>query len=407
MRVIQVKFGTARRAIPTSCQNARPQRPVQIFLSRTPFPIQPVAVMPPASSPDQARPLPSWIVAAVCLLGLAAVGFSALDLSAHGLAYYINSDFLTPYFFCSDLISGRYPISGWTLSASPYFVPDHLVLSGLLAGFGRTGLAYALFTLVFYPALFVLAGFCVKTAVGRAGPAFVAALLLGNVFLALRLLPGHARCLWWIGAPTCHGGVLLLGFGYLWMLGAGLWRGNVGRLPVGLFFLGFVGLLSDSLFLFQVVLPASVALFLGRRRYPHFMSWLRWQGACGAAALLCTQLFKPLCNVAGWFYFSRIIRVAPTPSNQWHALGQFVSDLPSLLHDNWGFTLPLVAAAVLMFRSLRKMPPPLSANPSEGNCPRRDVGFLPGVLRDEFVHHAAAAYPVVWMERREQRTLFI
>ena len=101
------------------------------------------------------------------------------------MAHYLNSDFLTPYFFCSDLLSGRYPMSGWTLSASPYFVPDHLVLSGLLVGFGRTGLAYALFTLVFYPVLFVLAGGCVKTVVGRAAPAFLASLLFGSGLLGV------------------------------------------------------------------------------------------------------------------------------------------------------------------------------------------------------------------------------
>ncbi len=312
--------------------------------------------MPPASIPDRTPSLSAWIITAVCLLGLAAIGVASLDLSAYGLAHYLNSDFLTPYFFCTDLLSGHYPISGWTLSASPYFVPDHLVLGGLMVAFGRTGLAYALFTLIFYPAMFILAGFCVKSVVGRTGPAFVASLAFGNVLLALRVLPGHARCLWWIGAPTCHGGVLLLGFAYLWTLGVGLRRGNVGRLPVALFCLGFVGLLSDSLFLFQVLLPASVALFFGRRRHAGFVRWLRWQGVCGAAALLCAQLFKPLCRMAGWFYFSRIIRVAPTPVNQWHTLGQFVSDLPPLLQDNWGFALLLLAATITLFRSLRATP---------------------------------------------------
>lgn len=323
--------------------------------------------MPPASIPDRARSLPARIVAVICLLGLTAVGLSALDLSAHGLANCINSDFLTPYFFCSDLLSGRYPMSGWRLSASPYFVPDHLMLGGLLAGLGHSGLAYALFTPVFYSLLFLAAGCCVKTAVGRAGPAFVAALLFGNVFLALRTLPDHALCLWWIGAPTCHGGVLLLGFGYLWMLGVGLRRGSVGRLPIGWFFLAFAGLLSDSLFLFQVLLPASAALFLGRRRHPEFMLFLRWQAGTAGAALLGTQLFKPLCQLADWFYFSRIIRVVPTPSNQWHALGQFVSDVPALVRDNWGFTLLILAAAILLFRSLRVTPRDVHGDTSEGN----------------------------------------
>ncbi len=295
----------------------------------------------------------SWKAATVCGLGLLALGCSALHLSAYGLTRYINSDFLTPFFFCSNVLAGRYPLSGWTLSASPYFLPDHLVLSALLKGFGRSGLAYALFTLVFYPLFFGLAGCCLKTVVGRGGPALVGGMLFGSGLLALRALPGHSLWLWWLGAPCCHGGVLLLGFAYLWTLATGLRRGVVGRLPVGLFCLALAGLLSDTLFLFQILLPATVALFICGRRYPGIERWLRWQGGSGAAALLCSQLFKPLCYLGHCFYFSRIIRVSPTPQHQWHALRQFVSDLPALLHDGWGFALLALAAAISLFGSLR------------------------------------------------------
>ncbi len=289
----------------------------------------------------------------MCLLGLTAIIGGALDLSAYGLAHYVDSDFLTPYFFCADWLSGKHPMSGWTLSASPYFVPDHLVLSSLMSICGPTGFAYALFPAIFYPALFVLAAGCMQTAVGRTAPAAVATLLFGVGFLALRGLPAHSVSLWWLGSPTCHGGVLLLGFAYLWMLGAGLRRGRIGWLPAGLFGVGFAGLLSDTLFLFQVLLPASAVLFLARRRHPDFAPWLRWQGAAGLAALLCAQLFKPICKLAGWFYFSRILRVAPTPAHQWHALQQFVSDVPELLHDHWVFALVGVIAAALAWRAPR------------------------------------------------------
>ena len=328
--------------------------------------------MPPASRSVRALPFPAWFVRAACLLGLLAVGVSALHLSAYGLANYLNSDFLTPYFFCSDLLSGRYPISGWTLSASPYFVPDHLLLGTLLAGLGRTGMAYALFTPCFYLALFVLAGFCVRTAVGRAGPACVGSLLLGNVFLAMRALPGHARCLWWIGAPTCHGGVLLLGFVYLWILGVGLRRGRSGLLPAGLFCVGFVGMLSDSLFLFQVMLPAGVALFLGRRRHPDFARWSRRQGVGGVVALLCAAALQAALPArTGWFYFSRIIRVVPTPAESMAHPGSIRRLMcRNLLRENWGFALILlargsdrclVARAANRRRERRHLPSPTGA----------------------------------------------
>lgn len=312
---------------------------------------------------------PSWKVAAVCLLGLLALGCTALDLSAYGLAHYLTSDFLTPYFFCSNVLTGRYPLSGWTLSASPYFVPDHLVLSSLLGGFGRSGLAYALFTLIFYPLLFGLAGFCVKTVGGRSGPAFLGSLLFGSGLLALRALPGHSQWLWWLGAPCCHGGVLLLGFAYLWILATGLRRGVVGRLPLGLYCVGLTGLLSDTLFLFQILLPATVALFICRRRYPGFEQWWRWQGGCAAGAFLCAQFFKPVCYLYDWFYFSRIIRVAPTPPHLWHALCQFVSDLPALLSAGWGFALLALGSAISLAGSLRawRHAAPVAAPASEIN----------------------------------------
>ena len=298
---------------------------------------------------------PRFSVWFIVVLGLAALGVLALNVSASGAAHFLNSDFLTPYFFCTDLLSGEYPIKGWTLSASPYFVPDHLILCALFSSLGRTGFAYELFTLVFYPALFVLAGLCVRTVTGRTGPALVAGMLFGVGLLLCGALPRHLRCVWWIGAPTCHGGVLLVGFAYLWVLGEGLRRERVGRLPVGLFGLGFAGLWSDSLFLFQILLPAGVALFLFRRKYPDF---LRWQGGCAVAALAVTQLFKPLCLAAGWFYFSKIIRVAPTPPHQWHALGQFAADMPRLLRDDWAFALLVPVAALVCAAQWRRVPDP-------------------------------------------------
>lgn len=289
-----------------------------------------------------------WVTVALCLLGLLSVGASALDLSADGLARFLNSDFLTPYFFCSDVLTRRYPLSGWTLSASPFFVPDLLLLAGLLGGLGQNGFAYGLFTPLFYLALFVLMGGCVRTVIGRTGPALVASFTSGNIFLALRFLPGHARHLWWIGAPFCHGGIFLLAFAYLWILGVGLRRGRTAGLLLGLFFVGLIAVISDALFLFQVLLPASVALYFGRRRHPEFARWLKWQSGCAVGALLGWQIFNLLCLWNHWFYFTRILRIAPTPSHQWHALTQLVSELPLLLHDHWAFALLAIVAATLL-----------------------------------------------------------
>ncbi len=281
--------------------------------------------MPSASISVQKHSPPAWIVPVICLLGLTALGISALDLSAYGLAHYLNSDFLTPYFFCSDLLSGRYPMSGWTLSASPYFVPDHLVLGGLLAGFGRTGLAYALYTLIFYPTLLVLAGFCVKTAVGRAGPAFVAALLFGNLLLALRVAAGpRAVPSGGSARRPATGAFCCSGFAYLWALGTGgaVRRRNVGWLPAGLFRRG----VRRAVVRQPVPFPGRAAR--RRRAFPRAGGGTRSLRAGGggravarAAALLCTQLFKPLCQLG------RMVLLQPHPPRR--SLPRRTSGTPS------------------------------------------------------------------------------
>ena len=66
--------------------------------------------------------------------------------------------------------------------------------------------------------------------------AFLAVLLFANVLFSLRALPGHTRWLWWLGAPCFHGGVMLLGFCYLWILGSRIRGcGTPGRAPAALF----------------------------------------------------------------------------------------------------------------------------------------------------------------------------
>jgi hypothetical protein len=304
--------------------------------------------MSPLLHSDHPTKVHKFVTNVVCLLGWLAIGVSALDLSAYGLAHFLNSDFLTPYFFCSDLLTGRYPVSGWTLSASPFFVPDLMLLGGLLGAVGQNGFAYILFTLLYYLALFALIGACVKTVIGRACPSYLASLLFGSIFMGLRFLPGHALYLWWIGAPFCHGGIFLLGFAYLWILTVGLRRGRIGAIPLSLVCLGLIGLISDTLFLFQVLLPCSVALFLGRRPHPPFARWLKWQSGGVLAALSGWQIFKLLCHWQSCFYFTRILRIVPTPSHQWHAVSQFLSALPYLLSHGWAFALLAVCGTWLL-----------------------------------------------------------
>src|SRR5664279_2788940 len=99
------------------------------------------------SAADPPMPLPSrWCGRLVVVLGFLALAAAALQLRAFGFARFLNSDFLTPYFFCQELLSGQYPLSGWTFSASPYFVPDLAILTALLATPADSALAYLLYT---------------------------------------------------------------------------------------------------------------------------------------------------------------------------------------------------------------------------------------------------------------------
>ncbi len=289
------------------------------------------------------------------LLGWCSAAALACGLSAGGLAHNLQSDALYPYAFCSELLHGEVPLSGWTISSAPYYFPDDAVLTGLIALCGQaSGSAYGLYVVFVYLALMALAGLCARQVAGGGAP-WVAALLAGHLLLALRALPGHDEYLFWIGIPGCHGGALLVGLAYFWLLGAAVRGGGGGRLAVPLFGVLLAGLISDTLFLFQFLAPAWAALCLLRRRHPGFVRTLRWQVALGLAAFVTSLGLKGIGRTAGWFDYGRMFRYALTPGRMWQAAGQFGADFSDkILPSGWGFLALLAAAGAWAAWSARK-----------------------------------------------------
>src|SRR5258708_36807 len=181
----------------------------------------------------------SRLAAAIWFLGLVTVGLQALALATRYFQPWLSADYIYPQLFAEDLLAGRYPLSGWTLSSAPYFFPDMTVATVLRAvgGAGPVLPAYVVFT---YVSLAVLAGWSLQRATGTGWTAWLAGVVFVNALLLWQPVTDHAPYLWLLGTVGFPGGAVLLGVARfaLWAGGGG---GGVsrGRGAVGLAGVGF------------------------------------------------------------------------------------------------------------------------------------------------------------------------
>lgn len=339
------------------------------------------------------------------LLWLAALALVALQAMALATRYFqpwLDGDYLLVQRFAADVLAGDYPLSGWTLSSSPYLFPDFAL--GLLWQAVLRGAPLLPFHVVTnYVALALLAGWTLqrihqadgapapvgtdRRAVredadvapgGRAlprsvatGAGWLAGALPVNALLACQGTADHARWLWWLGTANMHGGAVLLGLAQF-----ALWAGPAETAPArnrrlaatGLLFLG---LASDTLLLTQFIIPLGIALFLTaarpRWRAPRVRAFLLSLGI----ALALVGLLRAALALADWWNFPNVVRYAPTPAAVGGATLRMLGDL----------TGPVVEAAprfVLLFilgiagalgLTLRASPitAPASPRPPQGN----------------------------------------
>lgn len=290
------------------------------------------------------------------LAALAVVVVQAMALVTRYFQPWLDGDYLLPERFAADVLAGVHPLSGWTLSSSPYLFPDFALSLAwrLLLGGGPLMPGYVVMS---YTGLALLAGWSLRRATGPDHEPWLLGAVLVNVLLAWQGAADHARWLWWLGVATFHGGAVLLGLAQF-----ALWSGPAETVPgrgrrtlaTGLLFLG---LASDTLLLTQFVVPLGAALFLTAPRPRWSSPRLRAFGTAVLIALALVALLRAGLALAGWWNFPRVVRYAPTPAAVVEAGGQMLSDFAGPIAAAVpGFLLLLVAgisgAAWLTWRLL-------------------------------------------------------
>ncbi len=280
----------------------------------------------------------SRFAAVVWLLGLSTTVIQALALAARYFNPGINADYIYPQLFAQDVLAGKYPLAGWTLSSAPYFFPDMAAAIGLCLLDGN-GPVLAAYVAVYFVALAVLAGWSLQRVTGAGWNAWLGGVLLANGLLAWQAVGNHAYYLWLLGTLGFHGGVLLLGLACF-----ALWAGEADTVParsrqmVALLLL-ILGIGSDTLFLTQCVLPIGLGLWWQAGR-----DWRRPRVRAYAmglvVALAVVAALRVVFAFAGWFNFSKVVRYAPLPAAIAGAAADFIRDVGGILApDAWGLTL--------------------------------------------------------------------
>lgn len=323
------------------------------------------------------------------LMALAGVAVQAMALATRYFQPWLDGDYLLVQRFAADVLSGDYPLSGWTLSSSPYFFPDfafglfwHAVLRGapLLPYYVVTN----------YVALALLAGWTLQRihqADGAATPAgtdrptvrewtnggpggralprsvgtgfgWLLGALLVNALLVWQGAADHARWLWWLGTANMHGGAVLLGLAQF-----ALWAGPAETTPTHnrravATVLLFLGLASDTLLFTQFILPLGAALLLSSRpprwRAPRVKAFL----LSLIIALALVGLLRAALVLADWWNFPSVVRYAPTPAaiagTAARMFGDFLGNVRSAVPGFFLLFLFGVGGAVWLTRQLHK-----------------------------------------------------
>jgi hypothetical protein len=300
----------------------------------------------------------SRLAAAVWLVGMVAAGLQALALTSRYFQPWLTADYIYPQLVAEDVLAGRYPLAGWTLSSAPYFFPDLVMAIGLRA-FGGPGTVLPGYVVFYYLALAVVAGWSLQRATATGWAAWLGGVVLVNGLLLWQSVGDHAHYLWLLGTPGFHGGVVLLG-----LAAFALWAGPAEHAPahprwaLGVIFLGTI---SDTLFLTQCALPLGLGLW-AQAGWNWRSPRVRAYATTLAVALGLVVLVRVGLAFGGWFNFSKVVRYVPTPAAVTMAAANFLGDVRlTLAPGAWAFfTLGGVALAgvgVFWWRERRQRSP--------------------------------------------------
>jgi|GEM_PF-2367034 len=302
--------------------------------------------------------MPKAFSRALTLAALAVVILQAMALATRYFQPWLDGDYLLPQRFADDVFSGTHPLSGWTLSSSPYLFPDFAFSLIWRAVLGPAPLL-PFYLVTSYLALALLTGWALRRVIKAADHPWLLGALLVNGLLAWQGTGDHARWLWWLGTATFHGGAVLLGLAQF-----ACWAGPPENAPSrGRFVLAttllFLGLASDTLLFTQFVAPLGAALWLTspspRRRSPR----LRAFGLSLVVAIVLIALLRLGLALAEWWNFPKVVRYAPTPAAITGAAGRMLADLagPIAAAVPGFFALGLastVAATALLLRRIAR-----------------------------------------------------
>lgn len=294
--------------------------------------------------------MPKAISRLLWLAALVAVAVQAMALATGYFQPWLDGDYLLAERFGADVVAGVYPLSGWTLSSSPYFFPDFALSILWRAVLGDAPLL-PFYVVLSYVALALLAGWSLSRisqvkpglrtgfpgAISPSNPSggrvppdetpWLLGALLVNALLAWQGVADHARWLWWLGTPNMHGGAVLLGLAQL-----ALWLGPPAEAPsrrrmMTATVVLFLGLASDTLLFTQFVAPLGAALFIGsskpRWQSPRLRAFVKAVGL----ALLLVLLLRLGLHLLQWGNYPAVVRYAPTPAAIASTGAQMLGDL--------------------------------------------------------------------------------
>lgn len=315
--------------------------------------------------------MPQAIPRLLWLAALVAVAVQAMALATRYFQPWLDGDYLLAERFAADVVSGVYPLSGWTLSSSPYLFPDFALSIGwrILLGLGGAPLL-PFYVAMSYTALALVAGWSLQRIREPDGQGWLHGALLVNAVLAWQGTADHARWLWWLGTPNMHGGAVLLGLAQvaLW-LGPPMETPSRTRLIVATALL-FLGLASDTLLFTQFIAPLGAALFVCAPSPRWQSARLRaFAKAVGVAVVLVIGLRFSL-HLLQWGHYPAVVRYAPTPSALVQTVGQMLADLAGPVRRAVpGFLVTGLVALILSAWFIRR---------SGVNGTQRQAGWLAG-----------------------------
>ncbi len=297
----------------------------------------------------------------VIVAGLVLALVLALRLTAAVMDATLSSDVLYSYVFATDVLAGKYPLSGWTLPGAPYFFPDIFFHLPMLAALGPGGESFAAYAAGSGLVLIGLVAAVARWWHGcRPQTAWLAGVLAVNAALALQFLPRHGPVVWLLVQPAYHGGALLVGLALV------AFTGRLLRAPAPTRWLWFdmcallvATLCSDALVLVQFAGPLCTTVWWLERRAGAPTGTLRRLGKLFLAAAVGAVAVRLGLALVSWGYFYQLgFRQVPTPGVLLHATGKFLGEAAAeLVPRAWGWSAGFAAWLVLLAADLWRSAP--------------------------------------------------